>query len=152
MDSIIRYLITIIQDQYKQICYLLLFICKYIPLKQWAFDDSHSPEYQKFKVDKLPTVFSPVTFDYQLYIAYIQYRYGYMIKPVKRRSECDIPKDLVCPRCGAPHDYLYKNNGSKGQFQCKVCEERFNSDNIYKHTLELRCPYCGNILVAKEGP
>ena len=22
------------------------FICRYIPLKQWSFDDSHSPEYQ----------------------------------------------------------------------------------------------------------
>lgn len=150
MDSIILYLINIIQEQYKQICYLLLFICKYFPLKQWAFDDSHSPEYQKFKVDKLPTVYTPATFDYQLYIAYIEHRYGYLIKPVKRRSETDIPKDLVCPRCGAPHDYLYKNNGSKGQFMCKVCEELFNSDNIYKHTIELRCPYCGTILVPKK--
>lgn len=150
MDSIILYLISIIQEQYKQICYLLLFICKYIPLKQWAFDDSHSPEYQKFKVDKLPTVYTPATFDYQLYIAYIEHRYGYLIKPVKRRSEADIPKDLVCPRCGAPHDYLYNNNGSKGQLMCKVCEELFNSDNIYKHTIELRCPYCGNILVPKK--
>ena len=74
MDSIILYLINIIQEQYKQICYLILFICKYIPLKQWAFDDSHSPEYQKFKVDKLPTVYTPTTFDYQLYIAYIKHR------------------------------------------------------------------------------
>lgn len=77
MDSIILYIINIIQEQYKQICYLLLFICKCIPLKQWAFDDSHSPEYQKFKVDKLPTVYTPATFDYQLYIAYINHRYGY---------------------------------------------------------------------------
>lgn len=50
----------------KQISQLLLFIAKHIPLKQWAFDDLHSPEYQKFKVDKLPKIFIPETVDYQL--------------------------------------------------------------------------------------
>jgi len=37
MDSIILHLLTIIQYQYRQICWLLNFIAKYIPLKQWAF-------------------------------------------------------------------------------------------------------------------
>ena len=50
------YLIQLIQYQQKQICWLLNFICRYIPLKQWAFDDSHSPKYQKFKIDKLPKI------------------------------------------------------------------------------------------------
>ena len=54
--DIILYLLNYIQDQHKQICWLLNFICRYIPLKQWAFDDSHSPKYQKFKVDKLPVI------------------------------------------------------------------------------------------------
>lgn len=31
--------------------WLLTLICKYIPLKQWAFDDSHFPKYEKFKTD-----------------------------------------------------------------------------------------------------
>ena len=35
---------------------LLNFICRYIPLKQWPFDDSHSPKYQKFKVDERPRI------------------------------------------------------------------------------------------------
>ena len=56
MNYIILNLLTIIQYQYQQICWLINFICKYIPLKQWAFDDSHSPKYQKFKTDKLPTI------------------------------------------------------------------------------------------------
>ena len=47
--DIILYLLQLIQYQHKQICWLLNFICRYIPLKQWAFDDSHSPKYQKFK-------------------------------------------------------------------------------------------------------
>ncbi|SFH95013.1 hypothetical protein SAMN05192551_104273, partial [Tindallia magadiensis] len=54
MNSIITYLLLIIQYQNQQIRWLLLFISKYIPLKQWAHDDVHSPKYQKFKTDKLP--------------------------------------------------------------------------------------------------
>ena len=49
--DIIQYLLSFIQYQHQQICWLLNFICRYIPLKQWAFDDSHSPKYQKFKDD-----------------------------------------------------------------------------------------------------
>lgn len=56
MDLIITHLLLVIQYQYKQICWLIIFIAKYIPLKQWAFDDIHSPKYQKFKTDKLPVI------------------------------------------------------------------------------------------------
>ena len=45
--DIILYLLNIIQYQQKQIRWLLKFICRYIPLKQRAFDDSHSPKYRK---------------------------------------------------------------------------------------------------------
>ena len=41
--DIILYLLQLIQYQHKQICWLLNFICRYIPLKQWAFDDSCTP-------------------------------------------------------------------------------------------------------------
>ncbi len=56
--DIILYLLQVIQDLYQQNCWLILFICKYIPLKQWAFDDSHSPKYQKFRIDELPKIIS----------------------------------------------------------------------------------------------
>lgn len=56
--DIILYLIQLIQHLYKQNCWLVLFICKYIPLKQWAYDDSKSPAYQKFKIDELPRIIS----------------------------------------------------------------------------------------------
>jgi hypothetical protein len=94
----------VLYNQYllKQLSQLLLFIAKHIPLKQWAFDDSHSPEYQKFKVDKLPKIFIPETVDYQLLLAYYQYKYGKTVKPVKHRSDNSIPETIVCPRCGAP--------------------------------------------------
>ena len=56
--NIILYLLTYINYQRKIIGQLLNFICRYIPLKQWAFDDSHSPKYQKFKIDILPKIIS----------------------------------------------------------------------------------------------
>ena len=56
MDSIIPYLITYNKYLIKIIYQLLVFISTHIPLKQMVFGDSSSPVYQKFRVDKLPTI------------------------------------------------------------------------------------------------
>lgn len=152
MDSIILYLLTIIQYQYRQICWLLLFIAKYIPLRQWAFDDSHSPKYQKFKTDTLPKVIRYEVIDYKWLLEYYQLRYDKVIKPVSRRSDCDIPEECTCPRCNAPMPYLYKNNGSKGQLCCKICDTTFNpSENRFSKLHTLRCPYCSHSLEVKKN-
>ncbi|KYH30506.1 hypothetical protein CLTEP_26130 [Clostridium tepidiprofundi DSM 19306] len=81
MNSIITYLWLYNQYLLKQINMLLLFIAKYIPLKQWAFEDSHSPEYQKFKVDKLPKILRFEKVDYQLLLAYYKHKYNKLVKP-----------------------------------------------------------------------
>ncbi len=52
--DIIQYLLKIIQQLYAMNCFLLKLLCRYMPLKQWAHDDSNSPKYQKFKIDELP--------------------------------------------------------------------------------------------------
>lgn len=106
MNSSITYLILYNQYLLKQINQLILFIAKHIPLKQWAFDDSHSPEYQKFKIDKLPKIFVPEPIDYQFLLAYYQHKYGKTVKPINRRSQNTIENTVVCPRCGAPHEYI----------------------------------------------
>ena len=75
--NIILYLLQLIQYQYKIISQLFNFICRYIPLKQWVFDDSHSPKYQKFKVDKLPKIISyKQEWDWQDLICYYEKRYN----------------------------------------------------------------------------
>lgn len=146
--NIILYLIQLIQYQHKQICWLLNFICRYIPLRQWAFNDSHSPKYQKFKIDQLPKIIHYEIWDYKDYIPYLEWKYGKKIKPVNRRSKCDIPDDCSCPRCNAPMPFLYKNNGSKGQIRCKVCSTVFSPDeNRFSKSYSLRCPYCDHSLV-----
>lgn len=150
--DIILYLIQFIQYQNKQICWLLNFICRYIPLKQWAFDDSHSPKYQKFKVDELPLITDfKQDWTYKDLIPYFQKRYGKEIKPISRRFDCDISDDCVCPRCGAPKIFLYKNNGSKGQMLCKVCDTKFAPNENKFSSAKLRCPHCSSALVPKKN-
>ena len=149
--NIILYLLQFIQYQHKQICWLLNFICRYIPLKKWAFDDSHSPKYQKFKVDELPLITDfRQDWTYKELIPYYEKRYGKKIRPISRCSECDIPDSCTCPRCDAPKPFLYKNNGSKGQLLCKICDARFSPDESRFSTVKLRCPHCGNTLVPKK--
>ena len=135
--NIISYLLSLIQSLYHQNRWLVSFICRYVPLKQWAFDDSHSPKYQKFKVDALPLITDfRQEWTYKDLIPYFQERYGKKIRPVSRCSECDIPDDCTCPRCDAPKPFLYRNNGSKRQLLCK---ERRHF--IIHKCVNPKCPY-----------
>lgn len=153
--DIILYLFNFIKYQQKIICQLLNFICKYIPLKQWAFDDSHSPKYQKFKIDELPKLISfKQDWIWTDLIYYYEQRYNKTIRLVFRRVECDIPADCCCPKCEAPVQYLTWNDGKrKTQILCKVCQSHFsNSDNnrFSKNTV-LRCPHCNHTLTPKKN-
>ena len=152
--DIIMYLIQYIQYQHKQICWLLNFICRYIPLRQWAFDDYHSPKYQKFKIDKLPKIIShKQEWNWCDLINYYEQRYHKTIKPVFRHGECNIPEDYRCLSCDAPFQYLSWNNGKKKtQLICKVCQSRFNpaSDTRFSKTHTLHCPHCNHALVHKK--
>ena len=118
--DIIQYLLSIIQYLYQQNCWLINFICRYIPLKQWAFDDSHSPKYQKFKVDELPNVqIIQHEWDWRLLIPYFEHRYNVKIKPVARRKECDIPQDCSCPSCGAPQPFFTAITAGPGSLNAR---------------------------------
>ena len=150
MDSIITYLLTYNQYLINIIFQLLLFISKYIPLQQLSFDDSNSPEYQKFKVDKLPKIFRFHTVDYKLLLAYYKHKYNKTVTPVQRRNGKSVPAKVKCPKCGAPHEYIYDNNGNKGQYQCKVCGKTFKESNFASKPLVFKCPYCGSTLEQKK--
>ena len=150
--NIILYLLQIIQQLYQQNVWLTNFICRYIPLKQWAFDDSHSPKYQKFKIDKLPKIiYHKQDWDWKDLNRYYTWKYGKPVQPVRRRTECDIPEDCCCPSCNAPQPFLYRNNGKGHQLMCKVCQTLFSPDeNRFAKTLTLKCPYCSHALVRKK--
>ena len=146
MNSIISYLIQYNQYLLQIISFLCNFICRYIPLKQEIFDDSRSPKYQKLKVDKLPIILESVKQDYTFLIEYYRQRYKKVIKPVNRRNGRTVPENIVCPFCNAPHEYIYDNNGGKGQYQCKVCHRTFHDNEKDISKLHLLCPYCGHAL------
>src|SRR5674476_1663129 len=143
MDSIITVLIAYNQILLAQINQLLIFIAKNIPLKQWAFDDSKSPNYQKLKIDKLPIIIKYEKQDYLFLLAYYKHKYGETIKPINRHKGKTIPEDTTCPVCGSPHHYIYDNNGNKGQYQCKVCGKTFI---VGESVLKLLCPHCRHVL------
>ena len=150
MDNIILYLLNFIQYQHQQICWLLNFICRYIPLKQWAFDDSHSPKYQKFKIDQLPIVKPFIKQDWQFLLKYYKWKYGKETKPIQRKNGKTIPEETICPLCGAPHHYIYDNNGGNGQYQCKICGQTFTTGENVSTPMRLLCPYCNHTLVHKK--
>ena len=90
--DIIQYLLSLIQYLYQQNCWLISFICRYIPLKQWAFDDSHSPKYQKFKIDELPLI--------------TDFRQDWTYRELIPRIT--VPKDSSCAKSAMPGFHLIK--------------------------------------------
>lgn len=152
--DIIMYLIQLVQYQYKIIAQLFIFICRYIPLRQWVFDDSLSPKYQKFKIDRLPKIVSyKQEWDWQNLISYYEQRYHKTIKPVFRHAKCNVPEDCRCLSCNAPFQYLMWNDGKKqSQLLCKVCQSRFNpnAESRFNKTHVLKCPHCSHSLEHKK--
>ncbi|WP_368487597.1 hypothetical protein [Clostridium sp. BJN0013] len=101
-------------------------------------------------MDKLPKIVRFEKVDYQLLLAYYKHKYNKLIMPVKRRNGKSIPENIVCPRCDAPHHYIYDNNGNRGQFQCKICGQNFNESNYAAKPIVFVCPYCGHTLSPKK--
>lgn len=104
--------------------------------------------YQKLQVDELPIIETLQKLDYQILLKEYLEKNGKPLKPVQRRSisKGKVPSSMKCPRCGAPSDYLYANNGGKGQYQCKVCACLFNKKNQYAKEAILKCPHCSKTL------
>lgn len=150
LDSIISYLLLYNQFLISTIRQLVLFIAKNIPLND--FKDNHfSPKYKKFTVDTVPIIKKPEKLDYKILLSEYEVKNGKELKPIKSRNSNSVPSDAVCPRCGAPHNYLYDNNGGRGQLLCKVCDFRFNKDKDDFSSNTLICPYCGRALAKKKS-
>jgi len=149
MESIISLLLAHIQVLNNQIYYLLIFIAKNIPLK--SKDNSlFSPKYSKLTIDKVPVIKTIEKKDYKQLLKTYQKKHGKPLKPVTSRGgKHPVPENVICPVCGAPHEYLYDNNGGRGQILCKVCNANFNKSKDFDFT-SISCPYCGHALVQKK--
>ncbi len=150
MFSIIYQLLVYIQHLEKNISCLLQLLCRYMPLRQMAYDDSHSPAYQKFKTDKLPVIVKFEKLDYGVLLTEYEQRNGKQLKPIQRRNGRDIPEDIFCPKCNAPHHYIYDNDGGRGEYRCKICGQCFVTGINATNPLTLACPYCGRLLQPKK--
>ena len=57
-----------------------------------------------------------------------------------------VPKLIICSHCGAPHQYIYFNDGKKRtQLKCKVCNGTFKIHKRFRKSrkdIDLYCPYC----------
>ncbi len=104
--------------------------------------------YRKLQVDDLPIIELLENLDYQLLLTEYLEKNGKPLKPVQRRknAKISVPKSMNCPKCGAPSDYLYANNGDKGQYLCKVCSCLFNDKSRYSKEAILKCPHCSKTL------
>lgn len=64
---------------------------------------------------------------------------GKTIKPINRTNDLNIQVNCSC--CGAPKEYLYKNN-NKNQFLCKICKSTFSIKSTYSKEIKCLCPHC----------
>lgn len=150
MYTIIPLLLAQIQVLNNQIKFLLFFIAKNIPLRSKP-SDWNSPKYNKLKVDKLPIVKVPEKKNYKHLLKKYFQKHGKTLKSINPRGKNIVPKEIHCPCCDAPHEYIYDNTGGRGQFLCKVCSSRFNKQNYLLKPIKLYCPYCNHSLVLKKS-
>lgn len=112
LTSLLTYLLQIINTQTKIIFFLLAQLANfYSSSKRPTPTPIDSLDYQKLTVDELPIIVEHETLDYRQLIQDHFQRTGKRLNPVKRRKDaCAVPHSLHCPKCQAPHDYLYDNN------------------------------------------
>lgn len=154
MYNIITNLLALLQVQQKIISILFLLVTSK-PLKSSGYDKPSDVPYRKLVIDQLPifdthkVFYDKVTksLDYTQLLNDYFTNTGKHLKTVSRRnSKITVPTSLTCPICGAPNDYIYVNNGGKGQYLCKVCKSHFNRQTSFSKEAVLRCPHCGHRL------
>ncbi|MGV3487363.1 MAG: IS6 family transposase [Tuberibacillus sp.] len=144
--QIITYLLAIINYQEKIIRILLTLLIGKGLLDKPTEVPINKP-YRKLQVDDLPIIVTPEKLDFKHLLSEYMISKGKPLKPVQRRSNSTpVPSSIKCPKCGAPSDYLYANNGDKGQYQCKVCACLFSAKNRYLKEAILKCPHCSKTL------
>ena len=146
--QIIYYLVKKIKWQTK----LIEKLSDYI---DWLEDDAMRPrkntditklDYNKLTIDETPTVVELERLDYKQLLQVAE-ESGKPIKKVQRRkNSTQVPNSIHCPKCQAPSGYLYKNNGNKNQYQCKICSTLFSEKNRFKKDIVLKCPHCDKAL------
>lgn len=103
--------------------------------------------YADFKIDQPPIFKNPI--NESKLLSFDDIIKSKNILPVNRRKN-SFSFEGVCPFCGAPKEYIYDNNNSKGQFQCKACRNTFTIKTTISDDIGIYCPYCGRKLDLKH--
>jgi len=149
LKTIIISLLLYIQIQWQLINYLMVLVVgKNINLKDKIKTPPVNQIYAQMQIDSFPKLETIELLDYKKLLAEHLHQNGKELKPVRRRknSKNKVPNTITCPYCGAPHIYLYDNNGGEGQFLCKVCSQTFNYKIIYSKAIKRKCPFCDHTL------
>lgn len=144
MLKLITFLLTIIEYQADLIKTLIVLVVSK-PAKRKDDEPANKP-YHKLSVDELPIFEKTLKGEYKEIIDNYFSKTGFKLKPVKHRKTSKVPLDLCCPYCNAPYEYIYDNNGGKGQYLCKVCTAVFNTNDKPIRDVVLKCPHCRSIL------
>src|SRR5690625_4552140 len=139
----ITYLMKYIKYQEKIIIALMGIILGK-SVARGLYDEPIDKPYRKLEVDEMPVIEILEKLDYKQLIADFLVEHGKPLRPVIRHKNrvVKVPANLTCPKCSAPADYLYANNGDKGQYKCKVCRCLFSKQNRFLKEALLKCPHC----------
>ena len=117
--------------------------------------ESKSANYRKFTFDELRALTEPPELKPDVLFDWKQLKNDYFLKhlqelkPVQRKAgSISPPGHCRCEHCGAPVEYLYLNDGRKGnQVRCKVCNKLSPTGRIRRPcNAKYYCPYCGHAL------
>lgn len=119
-------------------------------------EERPSPNYRDFRQDPVAPLRNPPSpravlglNDWKDRLSVYRNEHGHALRPVSARSaERRVPEHCRCEVCGAPHDYLYLNDGRKGtQYRCKVCSHLGMIEHHRQTSSSgLYCPHCGSSL------
>lgn len=148
METTVKVLLNVIVYQSKIIVALMIFAMsrKLDFLEKIRKETPVKKDYKKLSVDKMPIIKVKEVLDYKTLINIYAAEKNKPLKPVKHRADSKVTPDIICPFCGAPHSFIYDNNGGKGQFLCKVCSHTFFINSKPKKDIIFICPHCGQTL------
>ncbi|MEG1345061.1 MAG: DDE-type integrase/transposase/recombinase [Clostridia bacterium] len=134
--------------------FIIIFLILYIIFKlKWFFikrkfyqllprkNKCINKPYAKFKAfEGVPIIKNNIIKDYHIFLDEYFTLHGKTLKKVN--SSKPISKNVTCPFCNAPYQYIYDNNGGKGQYLCKVCSNTFKSATKQQLDTDYFCPHC----------
>ena len=152
LPQFIYYLLQYIKYQEK-IIFSLIGIILGKSVARGLYDEPIDKPYRKLEVDEMPIIETLEKLDYKQLLEDYQKEHSRPLKPVVRQknSVVKVPANLTCAKCSAPSDYLYANNGDKGQYRCKVCGCLFSKKNRFMKEAIFNCPHCLKTLERIKG-